>query len=151
MFELGMRSEEGSVGRMSNYQLRKATNGSGFNMSRAAAPPASGTKFRTQILAKPKTLLGRGRSPPKKNFSRKERKVRKEMEGGNGMSEANVVTLQQATQTPSIAVENLSGSRIKSATEIFPARRGAVPSPLDKNSINYIILKEELFNSSFTL
>ena len=93
-------------------------------MSRAAAPPASGTKFRKQILAKPKTLLGRGRSPPKKNFSHKERKVRKEMEGGNGMSEANVVTLQQATQTPSIAVENLSGSRIKSATEIFPARRG---------------------------
>ena len=73
------------------------------------------------------------------------------MEGGNGMSEANVVTLQQAPPTPSDVVENLSGSRIKSATEILAARRGAVPSPLDKNSINYIILKQELFNSSFIL
>ena len=62
------------------------------------------------------------------------------MEGGNGMSEANEVTLQQAPPTPSDAVENLSGSRIKSATEILAPRRGAVPRPLDKNSINDIIL-----------
>ena len=58
---------------------------------------------------------------------------------------------KSAPPTPYAAAENLSGSRIKSATEILAARRGAVPSPLDKNSINYIILKQELFNSSFIL
>ena len=41
-------------------------------------------------------LLDRGCVSRRKNFSRKERRERKEMEGGNGESEANEVTLRRA-------------------------------------------------------
>ena len=63
--------------------------------------------FLSRLLpsTQPKTFPGRGRSPLY-NISRKVREVRKEMEGGNGESAANEITLCSKGEMPYCEAEN---------------------------------------------